>query len=130
MVNLLKSLDFTACPTLIESACCLAGNPANNLPQDYVLGNNYPNPFNPTTTIPFALPTESKVKVEIFNLLGQRVAILEDGILQAGNYKALWDGCSASGVPVASGVYIMNLEAEGTVKNSKFSETGKLLLLK
>jgi hypothetical protein len=107
-----------------------AGNPVNFIPQSYCLGQNYPNPFNPTTSIPFALPTESKVKIEVFNLLGQRVAVLEDGIMQAGNYKAIWDGRSSSNIPVASGIYILTLHAEGTVKDMKFTGTNKLLLLK
>jgi len=105
-------------------------NHSIDIPACFSLYQNYPNPFNPTTTIPFALPTESRVKIAIYNILGQRIAVLEDGILQAGNHKALWDGRSSSGVPVASGIYILTMEAKGTVKNSKFNDTNKMLLLK
>ena len=105
-------------------------NPFILQPSSYTLQPCYPNPFNSTTTIPFAIPTESRVKAEIFNLLGQRVAVLNDGVYQAGNHKAVWDGKSSSGVPLASGIYIMKMEAEGTVKNIRFHDTGKLLLLK
>ncbi len=96
----------------------------------FALHQNYLNPFNPTTTIPFALPTESKIKIEVFNLLGQRVAILEDGIMQAGYHQAVWDGRSSSGVSVASGLYLLKIEAAGTVKEMKFTGTRKLMLLK
>jgi|GEM_PF-2186761 len=107
-----------------------ASDPYASIPQNYALGQNYPNPFNPTTTIPFAVPTESKVKIEIYNLLGERVAILENSIFQAGIHKAIWDGCSISGVPVASGVYLLQICAKGTVVNSQFIDVGKLLLIK
>jgi|GEM_PF-1011924 len=107
-----------------------AGNPANIIPQNYSLGQNYPNPFNPTTTIPFALPTESRVKMEIYNILGQRVAVLSDDIYQAGNHKLIWDGKSLSGCELASGVYLLKMEAKGTVMNKSFDGMKKLLLIK
>ena len=107
-----------------------AGNPANILPQSFILGQNYPNPFNPTTTIPFALPTESQIKLEIFNLLGQRVAVVEEGIFQAGNHKTVWDGRNSSGIMAASGVYLLKMHAEGTVKAKSFDHVSKLILMK
>ena len=102
----------------------------NTRPLDFTLHQNYPNPFNPTTTIPFSIPTESRVKIEVFNILGQRVAVLGEGIYQAGSHKIFWDGKSSSGCYLASGVYLLKMEAEGTVKDMKFTGTNKLLLLK
>lgn len=90
------------------------------LPQEFSLHQNYPNPFNPTTTIPFALPTESRVKIAIYNILGQRVAVLEDGILQAGNHIASWNSTG-----MASGVYLIVLESP-----VDFRQTRKITLLK
>ncbi len=58
------------------------------------------------------------------------MAILEDGIMQAGYHHAVWDGRSSSGVSVASGLYLMKIEAAGTVKDMKFAGTRKLMLLK
>ena len=105
-------------------------SPDIKIPEAFALHQNYPNPFNPTTTIPFALPTESKVKIEVFNLLGQRVAILEDGVMQAGHHKIAWSGNSISGLSLASGIYIVKFSAEGTVVNTKYENINKMLLLK
>ena len=99
-------------------------------PDEFYLGQASPNPFNATTNVSFTLPVDSRVRMEIFNLLGQRIAVLEDGILQAGSHQAVWDGCNSAGIPIASGIYILTMQAEGTVKNTKFTGTNKLLLLK
>jgi len=107
-----------------------AANPYASIPQTYALGQNYPNPFNPETTIPFSIPTESKVKLEVYNLLGQKVAILEDGILQSGNHHRIWDGRNDAGSIVSSGIYFVKMEAEGTVLDKKFSGSNKLILMK
>lgn len=107
----------------------MALNPSPQ-PNSFSLDPCYPNPFNPTTTIPFSIPTESNVKIEVFNILGQSVAVLEDGIVQAGNHKVLWDGRNFNGSSVASGVYILKMEAKGTVVDSKFKAVSKLILTK
>jgi uncharacterized protein (TIGR03790 family) len=72
-----------------------------------ILEQNYPNPFNPSTTISFALPTDAKVKLEVYNVLGQRVAILLDKSLQAGYYAVNFD---AGGL--ASGLYFCRLQKD------------------
>ena len=61
------------------------------LPQEIALGANYPNPFNPSTLIPYQLPAPSPVRLAVFNILGQRVATLVDGAQEAGAYRAHWD---------------------------------------
>jgi hypothetical protein len=73
-------------------------------PASFTLGQNYPNPFNPSTRIPFTVSREERVALEVFNILGQRVAVLADGVMQAGAYNAVFD---AKGL--ASGVYIYRL---------------------
>ena len=85
------------------------------LPAGFGLGQNYPNPFNPGTVIPYELAAAGYVRLEVFNLLGQRVATLVDGELLAGRYTAEWDGRDASGYGVAAGVYIYRLTAGGGV---------------
>ncbi|MCK4511011.1 T9SS type A sorting domain-containing protein [bacterium] len=83
------------------------------------LSQNYPNPFNPLTEISFALPYASQVRLEIFNVMGQKPTTLVEGRLSRGHHNYTWDGSGA-----ASGVYFYRLEASG------FSETKKMLLLK
>lgn len=84
---------------------------ASVLPSSFSLQQNYPNPFNAVTTIQFDLPRAGQVRVEIFNVLGQRVRILVDEELQPGYKQVVWDGTDQSGNPVASGVYFYRLKA-------------------
>jgi len=85
---------------------------------------NYPNPFNPTTTIRFELPRDAPVNLCIYNLKGQRVKELVDTTLRIGQHQALWDGTDSRGRHVASGVYYCRLTA------GKDSETRKMMLIK
>ena len=100
------------------------------VPQSFALSQNYPNPFNPTTLVRYSLPSQSRVRLEVFNILGQRVAVLVDAIQHAGVWEADWD---ASGM--ASGVYFCRLQVigrDGTSTGSvrTFVETKKMLLLR
>jgi|GEM_PF-2049052 len=94
------------------------------IPQKLELQNNYPNPFNPSTTIRFGLPAAEDVRLEIFNMLGQRVRVLVNAPLRAGWHSYVWDSRSDSGGRVASGIYLYRL----TTKNKVV--TKKLMLLK
>ena len=67
-------------------------------PQDFSLGQNYPNPFNPSTIIPYQLSVSAYVRLEVFNLLGQRIATLVDGQRLAGAHTAMWNATGAAGV--------------------------------
>jgi hypothetical protein len=89
------------------------------------LSPNYPNPFNPSTTISFAIPEESVVKIEIFNIKGQKIKTLIDDHLVRGEHKIVWDGNDDSGRQVSSGVYFYRLEVNG-----KTEAVDKCLLLK
>ena len=84
---------------------------SSGLPTRFGLGQNYPNPFNPGTVIPYQLAADGYVRLEVFNLLGQRVAMLVEGELAAGSYTAQWDARDASGYGVAAGVYVYRLTA-------------------
>jgi hypothetical protein len=81
-------------------------DPISNLPKQYDLSQNYPNPFNPTTEIKFALPTSGQAKLEVYNVLGQNVATLINGQMNAGYHSVTWNAQSA-----ASGVYFYKLTA-------------------
>jgi len=85
---------------------------------------NYPNPFNPSTTIAFANSQSTDMKLEIFNLKGQRVRLLVDEQLPAGNHQAVWNGQDDAGRSVASGMYMYRLTGQG------YSKTYKMMLLK
>ena len=76
-------------------------------------GSELPNPFNPSTIIPYQLPAATRVRLEVFNILGQRVATLVDGERPAGFHTAAWDATDASGRGVGSGVYLYRLLGGG-----------------
>ncbi len=90
----------------------------------FALHPNYPNPFNPTTTLRFSLPQAGEVELSIYNLMGQRVANLVRGVQEAGPHVLQWNGRDEQGRELASGVYFYHLQAGAQV------ETRKLLLLR
>ena len=88
-------------------------NLSGALPEGFELGANYPNPFNPSTMIPYQLPAAMHVRLEVFNLLGQRVATLVDGEQPAGFHTASWDATDGAGQAVGAGVYLSRLSGDG-----------------
>ena len=86
---------------------------AEALPERFHLGANYPNPFNPSTLIPYQLPASMHVRLEVFNILGQRVATLVDLEQPAGFHTASWDATDAAGEAVGTGVYLYRLSGDG-----------------
>jgi len=91
---------------------------------DYKLFNNYPNPFNPETTIRFQIPKPSFVTVKIYNTMGQLIKTLVSDDLASGVYNVVWNGTNESGQPVSSGMYIYRLQA------GEFSAVKKMLFIK
>ena len=89
------------------------------LPTGFVLGQNYPNPFNPSTVIPYEIPASAHVRLEVFNLLGQRLATLVDEVRSAGAHTAQWDGTDAAGRAVGAGVYIYRLSGDGVTESRR-----------
>ena len=92
----------------------LNGAESERLPRRFSLGQNFPNPFNPQTTIPFAVPkssgmAESLVRLEVFDVLGQQVRLLWDGMLMAGEYRVAWDGRDRDKRLLGSGIYLYRL---------------------
>jgi CubicO group peptidase (beta-lactamase class C family) len=88
-------------------------------PEQFALLQNYPNPFNPTTTIAFEQPKAGHISLGVFDLLGREVAVLKDGLVEAGTHRVTFDGSR-----LASGIYFARLDA------GNFSQTKKLMLLK
>ena len=93
------------------------------LPERFKLGANYPNPFNPSTIIPYQLAASSQVRLEVFNLLGQRIATLVDEARPAGFHTATWHATDEVGRAVAAGVYIYRM----TVGVER--QTGRMVLI-
>ncbi|MFK7847684.1 MAG: sialate O-acetylesterase [Rhodothermales bacterium] len=102
----------------------LLTTPAEEVPEIFDLKAIYPNPFSSTTTIEYQLPEEGPVRIEIFNITGQRVKVLIDNNMPAGSWSRIWNGTDARDNPVAAGVYMVHLKADG------YTETSKVVLVK
>ena len=94
------------------------------IPASFRLHQNYPNPFNPSTTIRFDLDRRMEVTLEVFNILGQRVATLIDRPVEAGVHEIVWRGINDGGSRVSTGIYFYRLRTD------EFTESRKMLLLK
>ena len=94
------------------------------LPVQVTLHQNFPNPFNPSTTIRFEIPEETEVRLTIYNMLGQEVRRLLEGRMAAGRHAVSWDAQDAVGRPVAAGAYVYRMDASGVLL------VRKMLLLK
>jgi len=115
--------------TLIEGSDCVIIKAKNlgkeltvssgDVPEEYALFENFPNPFNPITTIQFALPEQSFVKLEVYNSLGKRVSTLVAETLEAGIYSFNWNA-----INLPSGVYIYSIQSKN------FFESKKMILMK
>ena len=91
-----------------------------SVPRDFVLYNNYPNPFNPGTTIRFFAPRAEQTELVIFNLLGQRIRTLFNGVSSPGVNTFQWNNSrDDNGRPVPSGVYLYRLKTPGSVLTNK-----------
>lgn len=119
-----------------EPTGCQYGNPSipkaevtttiaeATLPEEFSLFQNYPNPFNPVTQIVFSLPENVFVKLEVFNLLGQKIQTLINQEMPAGVHQVEWNCSSRDGERLSSGIYLYRIEA------GSYVETKKMLLLK
>ena len=99
-------------------------NEKSQQPLSYKLIQNYPNPFNPTTTIIYEIPNTEKVTLEIYDVLGRRVATLVNNVQKQGRYHVLWNGRNNFGQTVSSGVYFYRLHS------GNFINVKKMIMLK
>jgi hypothetical protein len=114
----LLNFNMSEAPTAVD------GKDITALPKELFLGRNYPNPFNPSTSIAFSVPQAQHVKIIVYNVLGQMVKELANEMFQEGYYNVTWDGCDFKGNHSASGIYILTLE---TTNNKLFR---KMTLIK
>jgi hypothetical protein len=106
------SLNNLSPTTAIET------NSGNDVPTTFRLLGNYPNPFNPETTIAFEMPAPANISLRIYNLRGQQIRNLFEGKIDAGRHQLVWDGTNDLGDKVASGIYLYVLKA-GAIAISK-----------
>ena len=103
-------------PTLIESD--------ESTPSEFSITGNYPNPFNPTTTIEFTIPETGFINLSIYNITGQKIRELVSDTMTAGTHSIVWDGRDGNGMMVSSGIYLSRLVSGGNVT------VGRMLLMK
>jgi hypothetical protein len=115
----MASLEHGTPGSVNSSVTSVDEDVTNTIPDEFVLSQNYPNPFNPTTRISYSVPKSSFVSLKVFNVLGQEVRTLFEGVRQPGNYSATFDA-----VGLSSGVYLYRVQTEN------FIQTKKLVLLR
>jgi hypothetical protein len=94
------------------------------LPREFAVHPNYPNPFNPATTIKYELPVAGNVELVVYDMLGSRVRTLVSGLKEAGYHQVQWDGANEAGIPVTTGVYLYRFSS------GDYSRVRKMMLLK
>jgi len=138
LINLLDAddtFDITVGPAYEIASLSLAGhevaiyvfavangvNPGDDDTSDtgLRLGQSYPNPFGPSTTIRYSLPARAHVRLGIYDVAGREVAVIQDGVLPGGPHEVRWDGAGRRGMPLSAGVYFVRLDAGGETRTSK-----------
>ena len=95
-----------------------------NIPSTFTLSQNFPNPFNPTTTISYGIPKDSYVQLYIYDVMGREVVVLNSSTQSAGWYNIQWNGLSQNGTFVGTGVYFAKIQA------GEYSEVIKMVYLR
>ena len=97
----------------------------NNItPKEFSLGNNYPNPFNPTTKFTYSIPEDVRVSITVYDIQGRAVKTLVDSEQSAGYKSIQWNATNSAGAPVSAGLYFYRIQS------SNFSQTKKMIFLK
>lgn len=121
-ISALDDADNEGFATGIKKATAVYKAPIVEFPLDFDLKANYPNPFNSQTTIKYSIPREmdkAMAMLTIYNMLGNRIRILVNGIQAVGQHTITWNGKDENGVEVASGMYLYRLECKGSTLNRK-----------
>ncbi len=127
--DILLSLDIYPPPAisyiLVQDSVTSVLDENLQILNQFDIQQNYPNPFNSSTSIKFALPLTSDVRIEIFNMLGESMGILSDGIKEAGYHTLSWNAPN-----VASGIYFYSIQSKSLEGNKDFNSVKKMLLVK
>ncbi len=119
------TMDDNMYTVMVRSLGPLFNGANGTMSGTFTLSANYPNPFNPKTTIPFYIHKEGRVQLKVFNVLGQQVKVLFDKNVEAGYYgEAIWDGRNERGLQVATGMYFYRIEQKN------FALTKRMLLIR
>jgi hypothetical protein len=122
-IGILESSDVAGLLTSIKST-------SPNIVSEYRLEQNFPNPFNPSTTIAYTLGNKSFVTVAVYDLLGCEVKSLITGVQSAGLQKIVWDGTNSQGSSMSSGMYVYRVRAISLESSTIFDQSAKMILLK
>lgn len=118
------AIHTTMQATVIVSPTSVGDGNSSNFPRDYSLNQNFPNPFNSFTRISFYLPKNGNVKLEVYNILGQKIRTLLEKVEEPGPKTLFWDGTDDRGLNVPTGIYFYRLTAQD------FVDTKKMVYLK
>ena len=119
-----SAIEITGVGGAMAKRLAQNGGVMSAIPKEYGLSENYPNPFNPTTTIDYQLPEAASVRIVVYDLLGQRIRTLIDKDQKAGYHSVRWNGRNDSGMPVSAGIYILRLTA------NKYTAIKKMIFMK
>ncbi|MDR3668079.1 MAG: aryl-sulfate sulfotransferase [Ignavibacteriaceae bacterium] len=126
---MVSSISNTGLSGISSSAFSILSNitgvkSTNNIVKSYVLSQNYPNPFNPSTVIQYSIPQESVVRIDVYNVIGERITTLVNEMKKSGNYEISWNASN-----ISSGVYFYSIKATGN-NGQNFAAIKKMILLK
>jgi len=132
-VNLREKSEYSYSPVISKSNfSVLVGNQdkineelENLIPTEFQLGKNFPNPFNPSTTIPVSVLEESELTLKVYNVLGQEIKTIFDGTRETGRHYFRWDGTNYRNQQVAAGIYLFRM-----ITDKGHSFVGKMILVK
>ena len=117
--------DFEVKKMVVSTALKVEDDVARIVPQKFELLQNYPNPFNPETTIEFRVPYTGWINLTVYNLLGQKVQTLVNGVHEQGQFRTVWNGKNEMNQLVSTGIYIYTLTTDNNTRI-----TNKMLLLR
>ncbi len=116
-----SSFIFEAAPANMIVASSIGENVEVTIASEYAVMSNYPNPFNPQTTISYEINVGGNVELAVYNMLGQQIVSLRNGFVEAGKYNAVWNSIDSHGNEVASGIYMLKLTTESQVISNKIT---------